>query len=123
MQQIVQGPFLPLIAWTVGVALLTQVYKRVTKAASIRHHALVERTLPLVPIVIGIASGAAAPHELGLKALLANGHHELHWLGAFFGAGVGAVSSGVFQAVLQWVPESIRESFTMPIAEEEGGGG
>jgi len=119
MDALLAQPYTPLLAWTVGIALVVQLFKRITVAARVRHHPVVERTLALWGAAVGIVSGAAAPHELGVGLLIDNGHHSMHALGAFFGAGVGLVSSGVFRAVLDLAPESLRESLTLP---ERGGG-
>lgn len=114
---LVQSPILPLLAWTLGIAALTQAYKRAMRAAGRRHHWLVERTLPLVPVAIGLVSGGAFPHELGIGTLIRNGHHSHHALGAFYGAGVGLVSSGVFRAILELAPASVADSLTLHDAE------
>lgn len=118
LTQLTATPYFSLLAWTLGVAALVQCYKRAMKAAKLRHHDLVERTLPLAGPLIGLVSGAAAPHELGVGILVDAGHHSLHVLGGFYGVGVGFVSSGVFRAALEWLPDGFRDALT--VADDEG---
>lgn len=105
IQYILEGPYVPLVAWTVAVAAVTQAYKRAMRAAGVRHYPVVERTLPLVPCAIGGLTGAAFPHELGLSVILADGPHSMRIIGGFFGVGVGLVSAGAFQALVHQLPE------------------
>jgi len=118
MSYLLQTPYVPLIAATLAVNLATHIYKAAMHAARLRHHWLVERTLPLVPAVIGCVVFGLFPHELGIKAIVKAGHHSIHGLGAFFGAGLGFVSSGVFRAVVGALPGSSKIRQALTVAQE-----
>lgn len=98
------SPLFPLVSATLACYVLTQLYKRATKAAHVRHTAPVERTLPLVPAGIGAVLFALFPHELGVGLLVNNGHHAMHALGSVYGAVLGFTSSGLYRALVDAFP-------------------
>lgn len=96
--------FFPLLVGAVACYGLTQIVKRIYKAAGVRHEPIVERTLPLVPPFLGVVLFAAMPHELGVDVLVRNGHHSIHVAGAVFGAVLGLFSAGIYSAITAAFP-------------------
>jgi len=119
MRWLLDTPYMPLIAWTVLIAILVQVYKSLTKSFELRHHPIVERTLPLIPLVLGALTGFAFPETLGLPEIV-NGDSVPRMLGALYGIGAGFASSGVFQAVRTALPEPIARKLTVSEEKKEG---
>lgn len=117
MRWILDTPYMPLVVWSLAIALVVQVYKLIVRAAGVRHHPIIERTLPLVCVIVGAATGAAFPGALGLE-LLVDGETVPRTLGAIYGVGVGFASSGVFKAVRAALPESVASQLTISNAEE-----
>jgi hypothetical protein len=92
---ILHSQYARLIFWTVALAVLTQAVKKLAKQLGVRHHPAFEWILPWVPSILGIVSGALSAHSFGVSALVTD--QAGPFLGAFFGAGVGFVASGLFR--------------------------
>ena len=112
MTYILQSKYLPLAVWILLLNLLVQAYKRATVAAGIRHHPIVERTLPLVPVVLGAASGALFPDLIGLATIVSG--EAVPWsAGLMYGAGAGLASGHVFSLIREAAPERYAKHLTM----------
>lgn len=120
LEHIVSHPLAPFIAGTLLAALLTQIWKLTARLVGIRHHRIVERSLPLVPVALGGVLFGAFPHELAVAELVGGGHHTLHVLGALFGAGAGFASIGVYKMALDYAPEKLRHSLRVDARVESG---
>jgi len=119
IRYILTSPYAHLIAWTVGIALVVQVYKRILRGLDARDHPLVERTLPVVPVALGVLSGALLGDILGAAALV-RGDAVPPAVGAFYGAGVGFVASGLFRAVIAYLGDD--STIAEVLRQYEGGG-
>jgi len=104
MKYVLESPYIHLVAFTAAIWLAVQAYKSVMRRLGWRSHVLVERTLPAVPVVLGLAFGAALGDVVGLSALV-RGDAVPASVGAFYGAGVGFVASGLFRAVKVLAPD------------------
>lgn len=91
------------IIWSAAIYALVTFTKAVAKTNGFDSHPLYVRSLPLLPAVIGAASGyAMGPHLFGWQAL--------H--GAFFGigaAGVAALSHSVHRQTLKGQDERLEK--------------
>lgn len=103
MQDLHVANYVPLVAWSAGIAILVQSVKYVCREAGIRHHAVIERLLPLLPLAVGAVSGALYPDALGVGAVTAGAEVPAS-VGGFFGLGAGAVSGQVFNTVTDLLP-------------------
>ena len=116
---ILNSPYAHLIAWTVGIALVIQMYKRVARWLNVREHPTFERTLPLIPVAIGAVSGALLGEILGVAALVKG--DSVPWtVGIWYGAGVGFVASGLFRAVIAYLGDD--STLAEVLRQYEGGG-
>lgn len=112
-------PYLPILAFAIGLQIATQLLKYVARWAGLRHHALVERLLPLLPAAVGGLAGALWPAYLGLEQLTARPDLP-PMLGAFYGLGVGFSSGGLYSLVREWVPERYAKHLTLPTVDDGG---
>jgi len=122
MSAILESPYLYLVAWSVGLALFTHAYKMTMRAAGWRNAAIVERTLPLVPVVCGIVSGAFSGEIFGVAKII-NGDTVPFMVGAFYGAGAGLVSNGLFKLAVENAPEPLADAlrqYSDSDSDEEG---
>lgn len=104
LESISASPVFPLLAGMVACHGFTQIAKRIAKAAGVRNHPAFERTLPLVPSVVGVALFAALPRSLGVDLLVAGDGQSIHLVGAIFGAVLGLFSAGVYSAFVEAFP-------------------
>lgn len=100
----VQSPVFSLIAWTAGIAVLTQCAKWGAKIAGIRHLSAVEKFLPIVPVLLGAISAAVYGPQLGL-AIFVEGDQVGFGLRVFYGAGVGFVAGHAFKVAISLAPD------------------
>lgn len=113
-------PYWPILAFAIGLQIATQIVKYVARAADLRHHPVVERSLPLVPALLGAVWGALLPGYLGLEQLTARPDLPAA-LGAFYGMGVGFSSGGLYALAREWLPERYAKHLTLPEHDTTGG--
>jgi hypothetical protein len=109
--------FVPLLGFAIAVAVLVQFYKMAVRSAGVRHHTVVESTLPWVPVAIGAGLGVLYGDAFGF-AIIVEEESAPTIVAAVYGAVGGFCSSGIYRAIVDALPVSSRARSALTVHDD-----
>jgi len=109
--------FLPLLVWMVAVFGIPQGVKKLARSYGFREHWILERALPIMPVIIGVVTAVLYPAAIGLPRLVEGDTVPVGYA-AVLGGVAGLCCGQIWKIFVEVAPESWR-----PVLSQVSDGG